>query len=92
MAILKIARIGHPYLRKKAAEVSDPTAPEIRALVADMIDTLSDAGGVGLAAPQVHQLLRLVIFYVPLASEVDERYRDAGLDDDDDEVPLTVLI
>lgn len=92
MAILKIARIGHPVLRQKAVEVSDPKAPEIRLLVADMLDTIKDAGGVGLAAPQVHHSLRLVIFFVPQARAVDERYRDAGLDDDTEEVPLTVLI
>lgn len=92
MAILKIARIGHPVLRQKTAAVSDPTAPEIRLLVADMLDTLADADGVGLSAPQVHQSLRLIVFFVPLAGEADERYRDAGLDDDTEEVPLTVLI
>jgi len=92
MAILKIARIGHPVLRQKAAAVGDPTAPEIRLLVADMLDTLADAHGVGLAAPQVHQSLRLIVFFVPVAREADERYRDAGLDNDTEEVPLTVLI
>src|ERR1043166_6835051 len=40
MAILKIAKMGHPVLGKKATEVSDPTAPEIHRLVADMIDTM----------------------------------------------------
>lgn len=79
MAILKIARMGHPVLRKIAAPVTDPTDLEIRRLVEDMIDTLADAGGVGLAAPQVHVPLRLVIFLVP-----GER--------DGEEVPLTVLI
>ena len=42
-----------------------PTAPEIRRLVADMIETMEDAGGVGLAAPQVHVPLRLFVFRVP---------------------------
>jgi len=65
MAILKIARMGHPVLRHKAAPVADPTAPEIRQLIADMIETMEDAPGIGLAAPQVHVPLRVVIFHVP---------------------------
>jgi peptide deformylase len=65
MAILKIARMGHPVLRGIAAEVADPTAPEIRRLVADMTETLDDVGGAGLAAPQVHVPKRVVIFQVP---------------------------
>lgn len=62
MAILKIARMGHPILLAPAAEVEDPTAPEIRRLVADMAETMEDAGGVGLAAPQVHVGLRLFVW------------------------------
>jgi peptide deformylase len=92
MAILKIARMGHPILGLKSATVDDPRAPEIGYLVDDMIDTLADAGGVGLAAPQVHVPLRLVIFRVPAARVAHERYRAAGLDDDSEEIPLTVLI
>jgi peptide deformylase len=80
MAILKIARMGHPVLKAPAAEVADPTAPEIADLVEDMIETMEDADGAGLAAPQVHVPLRVVIFHVP-------RDRDA-----DNARPLTVLI
>ena len=65
MAILKIARMGHPVLFQRAAPVADPGAPEIRRLVADMIETMEDAGGAGLAAPQVHVPLRLFVFRVP---------------------------
>ena len=65
MAILKIARMGHPVLRRKADPVADPSYPEIRALIADMVETLADIGGAGLAAPQVHVPLRVVIFQVP---------------------------
>jgi peptide deformylase len=65
MAILKIARMGHPVLRRVAEPVADPSAPEIRRLVADMIDTMADAAGAGLAAPQIHVSLRVVIFQVP---------------------------
>ncbi len=65
MAILKIARMGHPVLLQRAEPVADPTTPEIRRLVADMIETMDDASGAGLAAPQVHVPLRLFIFRVP---------------------------
>lgn len=65
MAILKIARMGHPVLRQVAAAVPDPTAPGIKALVADMVQTLEDIGGAGLAAPQVHVSERVVVFKVP---------------------------
>lgn len=65
MAILKIARMGHPVLLQRAEAVADPTAPEIRRLVADMIETMEDAQGAGLAAPQVHVPLRLFVFRVP---------------------------
>lgn len=62
MAILKIARMGHPVLLRVAEPVADPTAPEIRRLVADMVETMLDAGGIGLAAPQVHVPLRLFVW------------------------------
>ena len=64
MAILKIAKMGHPLLLQKAKEVRDPTSAEIKKLVNDMFDTLNDLGGsgVGLAAPQVHVSLQIVIF------------------------------
>ncbi len=62
MAILKIARMGHPVLLQRAAPVADPGAPEIRRLVDDMMQTMEDAMGAGLAAPQVHVPLRLFVF------------------------------
>jgi peptide deformylase len=65
MSILKLARMGNPILRAVAKTVEDPTAPEIRQLVGDMVETMADAGGIGLAAPQVHVSLRVVIFCVP---------------------------
>ena len=82
MAILKIAKMGHPILRRPAEEVVDPTAPEIQRLVQDMLETMEDADGAGLAAPQVHVPLRVVIFHVP-----------AGRDEENPQpVPLSVLI
>ncbi len=65
MAILKIARMGHPVLLQRCLPVEDPGHPDIRRLVADMIETMEDAGGIGLAAPQVHVALRLFVFRVP---------------------------
>lgn len=62
MAILKIARMGHPVLLGEAAVVPDPTAAEMRRLVRDMAQTLADAGGIGLAAPQVHVPARLFLW------------------------------
>jgi peptide deformylase len=64
MALLKIAHMGHPLLRARATTIDDPTAPWVRELVDDMIETMEDAGGTGLAAPQVHMPHRLVIFRV----------------------------
>lgn len=71
MAILKLARLGHPVLLARSAPVGDPTAPEIARLLADMAETLEDAGGVGLAAPQVHVPLRLFIYRVPERRSTD---------------------
>jgi peptide deformylase len=84
MALLKIARMGHPVLTQPCQPVDDPGAPEIRRLVADMLETMEDAGGVGLAAPQVHVGLRLFVFRVP---------GDRGESDPDD-IPIgnSVLI
>lgn len=62
MSILKIARMGHPVLLQTAEPVADPAAPDIRRLIADMIETMDDANGAGLAAPQVHVPLRLFVY------------------------------
>ena len=86
MAILKIARMGHPMLMRVAEPIADPQAPEIGQLIADMIDTLADAAGAGLAAPQVHVPLRLVMFHVP-AARVREEVGEAA-----ESCPFTVLI
>ena len=89
MSLLKISRMGHPVLMNRCADVPDPTAPEIKRLVADMIETMYDANGVGLAAPQVYVPLRLFVFFAP-----DER-ADTGHAAGEAELhtaPLTVLI
>lgn len=86
MAILKIARMGHPVLRQVAAPVRDPTTPEIQRLLQDMLETLLDADGAGLAAPQVHVPLRIALLQVP--SERLEREEEEGTG----AVPLTAMI
>jgi peptide deformylase len=89
MAILKIARMGHPVLAQVAHPVPDPSAPEIRLLVNDMVETMMDANGAGLAAPQVHVPLRVVIFQAPgERSEPDP----TGEERFDHTAPLTCLI
>jgi len=70
MAILKVARMGHPVLRQKC-ETIDPakiTGPEVQRLIRDMFETMVEYNGVGLAAPQVHHPVRLVI----AGGEVDD--------------------
>jgi peptide deformylase len=61
--VLPVVKYGHPALRAKGARIQEIT-PQIRALVADMIDTMRDARGVGLAAQQVGQALQLTVLDV----------------------------
>jgi len=73
MSLLKIARLGHPVLRRVARPVTDPTEPEIRRLARDLLETMIDANGAGLAAPQVHVGLRMIALRsAPDATEEDE--------------------
>ena len=72
MTLLKLARMGHPVLRRTAAPVADPGTPEIADLAADMVETMIDADGVGLAAPQVHRPLRLIVFRLPAERLADD--------------------
>lgn len=81
MAILKIARMGHPVLLQQAAEVTEPASLETARLIRDMAETLRDAGGVGLAAPQVHVPLRLFLYLIP------ESRAEGG-----EAVPMTAVI
>lgn len=95
MAILKIARMGHPILRARATDVPDPTAPEVARLVNAMIETMEDADGTGLAAPQVHMPWRVVVYKVEADRAADEDdIEDAGDSEygEDGGVPLTVLV
>jgi len=88
MAILKVARMGHPVLRARARAI-DPAeirSPRIQTLIDDMFETMKEYQGVGLAAPQVHESLR--IFVAGFAP------RDPDEEDEDEQgrVPLMALI
>ena len=84
MAVLRIAKMGNPVLAQKAAPVADPTAPEIRALAADMQETLEDIGASGLAAPQVSVSRRVVVYRI-IAARIP---RGSGLEPR----PWTVMV
>ena len=86
MAVRKIIRMGHPALRQPAREVpaGDIGTDAMHRLLADMIDTLHDYGGIGLAAPQINENLRLAIVELPPLPDVDGRLGAA--------TPLTVCI
>jgi peptide deformylase len=80
MAILKVARLGHPVLRAKALPIppSEIASPRVQTLVDDMFETMSEYAGIGLAAPQVHESLRLFVAGIrqgevvtPMTEDVD---------------------
>jgi peptide deformylase len=78
MAILKVARMGHPVLRTRARplDAAELKTPQIQRLIDDMIDTMKEYQGIGLAAPQVHESVRLFV---------------AGSTDEEHGFPLTVV-
>src|SRR5215470_8912855 len=84
MAILKVTRLGHPVLRQVAKIVAPETIdrPEFQQFIDDMIETMHEYDGVGLAAPQVHVSQQVAVLEVTK----HPRYPDAP------SVPLTVLI
>ncbi len=84
MAILKVARLGHPVLREIAAPVavSEIRLPDIQRLIDDMIETMREYNGAGLAATQVHTLKQIAVIEVLS----NPRYPDAP------QIPLTVII
>ena len=73
MSILKVARMGHPVLRQRGRPLdhSDLRSARVQKLIDDMIETMREYNGVGLAAPQVHESLRL--FVALFADEPDDR-------------------
>jgi peptide deformylase len=83
MSILKVARIGHPVVRAAAREIPKDALgePGFQKLIDDMRQTMYEYEGVGLAAPQVHEGLRLAVLEVPGS---DDRSAAA--------VPFTVLV
>ncbi len=84
MAILKVARLGHPVLRQVAAPVpvEEIRSAETQRLIEDMVETMREYNGAGLAAPQVHVLQQVTVIEV----HGNPRYPDAP------SIPLTVLI
>jgi len=84
MAILKVARLGHPVLRQPATAVpiGQIRSAETQRLIDDMVETMREYNGAGLAAPQVHVLQQICVIEV----HGNARYPDAPA------IPLTVLI
>lgn len=84
MAIRKIVQIGHPILRQRAREVTrdEVRSPAFQVLVDDLIETMKDANGAGLAAPQIHESVRLVAIHV----DKNPRYPHKP------PIPLTILV
>jgi peptide deformylase len=74
MSILKVARMGHPVLRAKTRPIEKSVLKSVvvQKLIDDMIDTMVEYRGVGLAAPQVHEGLRLFVAALDPESEDDE--------------------
>ncbi|WPZ36007.1 peptide deformylase [Thalassobaculum sp. OXR-137] len=79
-----IVRAGDPVLRRVAAPVADPRAPEIAELIREMEASLAEAGGIGLAAPQIGVSERVILVSVPATRKTD--------DPEDGPLPLTALI
>jgi peptide deformylase len=71
--ILQIAQLGHPVLLARAKEIEDSSATDVQSLIDDMLVTVVDANGVGLAAPQVYSEDRIIM----VASRPSPRYPDA---------------
>jgi peptide deformylase len=82
MAILKVARMGHPVLRTKAEPLSRSgiTKPALQKLIDDMMETMTEYRGVGLAAPQIHESLRLFVAMI-----------DEPTEDEPDPEPVAII-
>jgi peptide deformylase len=88
MAILKVARMGHPVLRAraKAIDPADITTPRIQTLIDSMFETMQEYQGVGLAAPQIHESVRVFVAGFPPRRGAEDE------DDEESRVPLMALI
>ncbi len=75
MSILKVARMGHPVLRERARPLdkSELKNPLFQKLIDDMIETMHEYHGVGLAAPQVHEGVRLFVAILDDDPDSEER-------------------
>ncbi len=75
MAILKVARMGHPVLRQVGRDLTpkEILSDEIQELILNMVETMHEYDGIGLAAPQVHESIQLAVIELPADSE---RYPD----------------
>ena len=84
MAIRKIAQIGHPVLRQRAREVSreELASPAMQQLIDDLVDTMRDADGAGLAAIQIYETVRLAA--VEVRNNPRYPYKP--------QIPLTILV
>ena len=91
MSILKVARMGHPVLRAKARplEAAEIRSGEVQQLIDDMFETMAEYRGVGLAAPQIHESVRLFVAGIPAGAAADD---DEDEGDDRGEMPLIALI
>jgi peptide deformylase len=80
MAVLPIIDLSHPTLRKKAHRVNNFKDPKFQKLIDDMVETMLEAPGVGLAAPQVNASQRLIVVMLPDDEESREEFgKDAGV-------------
>ena len=80
MSILKVAHMGHPVLRARARaiDVGEIKSSRIQQLIDDMFETMTEYQGVGLAAPQVHESIRLFVAgFAPGADGDDDDERSA---------------
>jgi peptide deformylase len=74
MSILKVARMGHPVLRQKARPLDkqELKSAALQKLIDDMLDTMQEYSGVGLAAPQVHESIRLFVAHLDAEGRGDQ--------------------
>ena len=89
--ILEIVKFGHPVLRQKGARIESIT-PEIKQLIADMLETMHEAHGVGLAAQQVGKALQLTVLDVRGATDRPSTFLRDGKEEDIDTLMPMVLI
>jgi peptide deformylase len=84
MSILKVARMGHPVLREKAKPIDprDITSAVVQKLIDDMMETMQEYHGIGLAAPQVHEGVRIFV------AGIEKEHKRTG---DTEIVPIAIV-